>query len=123
MIPSTFLVMPRWWHEGQNWLTQLPELVESQCRSWRLEIAGEPWHGSNALVVPVRRGTEALALRLTPPGDNVASEVAALRFWNGRGTVRSLDADVAAGATLLERLDGARSLNNIPWPTPSFGRR
>jgi len=117
MIPSTFLAMPRWWHEGQNWLTQLPELVESQCRAWRLEIAGEPWHGSNALVVPVRRGAEALALRLTPPGDNVASEVAALRFWNGRGTVRLLDADVAAGATLLERLDGGRSLNDLPLTT------
>lgn len=112
MIPSTFLAMPRWWHGGQNWLAQLPGLVESQCRVWRLEVAGEPWHGSNALVVPVRRGTEALALRLTPPGDNVASEVAALRFWNGRGTVRLLDADVAA-VTLLERLDGARSLNDI----------
>lgn len=117
MIPSTFLAMPRWWHEGQNWLTQLPLLVESQCRAWRLKIAGEPWHGSNALVVPVRRGAEELALRLTPPGDNVGSEVAALRFWNGRGTVRLLDADVPAGATLLERLDGARSLEDIPLTT------
>ncbi len=116
-IPSTFLAMPRWWHGGQAWLTQLPELVDRHCRAWRLEIAGEPWHGSNALVVPVCRGSEPLALRLTPPGDTVASEVAALRFWHGRGTVRLIDADVAAGITLLERLDGDRSLRDIPLVT------
>lgn len=109
--------MPRWWRGGQDWLGQLPELVEAQCRAWRLEIDGRPWHGSNALVVPVRRGAEALALRLTTPEDDVATEVAALRFWDGRGTVRLLDADVAAGVTLLERLDGARSLNDLPLPS------
>ena len=112
-IPPSLLAMPRWWHGGQKWLKQLPQLIESQCRTWRLEITGDPWHGSNALVLPVSRGTEPLALRFTPPGDDVAGEVAALRFWDGRGTVRLLDADVAAGVTVLERLDGARSLRDI----------
>lgn len=112
-VPPTFLEMPRWWHGGQEWLTQLPATVDRHCRRWRLAIDGEPWHGSNALVVPVCRGDERLALRLTPPEDDVATEVAALRFWDGRGTVRLIDADEPAGVTLLERLDGERSLNDL----------
>lgn len=114
IVPPTFLEMPRWWHGGQEWLAQLPRLVDEHCRRWRLEIDGESWHGSNALVVPVRRDDEPAALRLTPPEDDVAAEVAALRFWDGRGTVRLLDADEPAGVTLLERLDGGRSLNDLP---------
>lgn len=113
-VPPTFLEMPRWWHDGQDWLARLPRSVDEHCRRWHLEIDGDPWHGSNALVVPVRRGDEPLALRLTPPEDDVAAEIAALRFWDGRGTVRLLDADEPAGVTLLERLDGGRSLNDLP---------
>ena len=113
-VPRSFLEMPRWWHAGQAWLAALPSLVETQCRRWQLEVDGAPMHGSNALVVPVRRHGSAMVLRLTPPQDDVAAEVAALRFWNGRGTVQLLDADVAAGSTLLERLDYSRSLNDLP---------
>lgn len=54
-------------------------------------------HGSNPLVVPVRRDNEPLALRMTPPSDNIADEVAALTFWAGRGTVQLIDTDLAAG--------------------------
>lgn len=83
------------------------------CRRWRLEISGEPAHGSNALVFPVRQGVSMFVLRLTPPGDDVAEQVAALRFWAGRGTVELVDADVDAGAMLLERLDDTRSLLHV----------
>lgn len=71
-------------------------------------------HGSNALVVPVLRDREAFALRLTPPGDDVANEADALRFWDGRGTVRLLDCDEERGAMLLERLDGSHTLAAEP---------
>ncbi|GAA2111114.1 aminoglycoside phosphotransferase family protein [Microlunatus panaciterrae] len=116
--------MPRWWQGGGDWLDALPSLVADHCRRLQLELDGPPRHGSNALVVPVRRNGELLALRLTPPTDDVAAEVAALRFWDGRGTVRLIDADVAAGVTLLERLDGSRSLNDLPLTeaVPVLGR-
>lgn len=115
-VPPTFRAMPRWWHDdtGRAWLDGLPGRVAACCAAWGLEVDGEPAHGSNALVVPVRRGGEGLALRLAAPGDDVAAEVRALRVWAGRGTVLLLDADVAAGATLLERLDPARSLESEP---------
>lgn len=114
-VPLAFREMPRWWHDaaGREWLDRLPSLVAEQCRCWDLQVDGGPLHGSNALVVPVQRGAEAAVLRLAPPGDDVSREAEALRWWDGRGTVRLLEADVPARAMLLERLS-ARSLQSVP---------
>lgn len=114
VIPESFRAMPRWWHEGQAWLDDLPALVARCLADWHLTLDGEPWHGSNALVVPVRRGDERLALRLNPPGPEVAASIQALRFWRGHGVVNLLDADLDRGAILLERLDGDRTLAQVP---------
>ena len=114
VVPQAFLDMPRWWHDGAEWLAALPGTAEAVCRRWGLRLDGEPQHGSNALVLPVRRGDELLALRLTPPGPEVGEQVAALRFWAGRGTVRLEAADLAAGAMLLERLAMDGSLRALP---------
>ena len=108
--------MPRWWDDsaGREWLESIPGRVEGQCRHWSLSVDGPVMHGSNALVVPVHRGEEPLILRLAPPGDDVAAESAALRLWDGRGTVLLFDVDVDNGAMLLERLDHGRSLAGQP---------
>ena len=123
-VPQSFLDQPRWRRGDQGWLTELPLRVEAQCRHWSLERDGPLLHGSNALVVPVRRGGAELVLRLCPPSDDVAAEVAALRFWAGRGTVLLIEADPAGGAVLLERLDGSRSLSRLPLSeaVPVLGR-
>lgn len=104
-IPQSFLEMPRWWTEGTKWLADLPRAIRSQCEHWNLRVAGELAHGSNAIVVPVVREGAAFVLRLTPPGTGVAEQVHALKFWDGRGTVQLIDADIEHGAMLLERLD------------------
>jgi len=106
--------MPRWWHEGADWLEALPGTAEAVCERWRLNPEGAAMHGSNAIVLPVRRDGVPLALRMTMPDKRKADEVRALRFWNGRGTVRLLEADAGMGASLLERLDGQRSLAQLP---------
>jgi streptomycin 6-kinase len=113
-LPQTFLDMPRWWHEGEDWLEALPGIVEAVCRRWYLTPDGPVMHGSNAIVVPVIRDDEALALRMAPPDARARDEAHALRFWDGRGTVRLIDADLDLGASLLERLDGTRSLSTLP---------
>ncbi|TDE99191.1 kinase [Occultella glacieicola] len=108
--------MPRFWHAEAplvQWLDELPEQVARACRAWGLEPDGGARHGSNALAVPVRREGERLILRLGPPGDDVAAEVRALTFWDGRGMVRLFDADVPRRVTLLERLTGD-SLETVP---------
>lgn len=96
--------MPRWWNDGQEWLASLPAEVQSQCERWDLRFDGGLAHGSNAIVLPVRRHGEPLALRMTPPGPDVTEQIHALRWWDGRGTVRLLEADAGRGAMLLERL-------------------
>ncbi|GAA3287159.1 aminoglycoside phosphotransferase family protein [Dactylosporangium vinaceum] len=113
VVPAALRAMPRWWHAGTEWLDTLPALAAEQCRRWGLRVDGAVMHGSNALVIPVARGGERLVLRLAPSAAEVAQQVAALRFWAGRGTVRVLDADPARGAMLLERLDGP-SLREVP---------
>ncbi|WP_460811226.1 aminoglycoside phosphotransferase family protein [Microlunatus endophyticus] len=115
-VPDSFREMPRWWNDrrGRGWLEVLPSMVSDQCRRWGLEIDGSSLHGSNALVVPVRRGPQGYMLRLAPPGDDVDQEAAALRFWDGRGTVRLFDVDPISRAMLLERLDSSRSLQSEP---------
>lgn len=116
VVPQSFRDMPRWWTEGPAWLDALPALVRSYCSSWGLTVTGGLAHGSNAAVVPVDRGGEPFVLRLTPPGPDVAEQVEALRFWDGRGTVRLIDADAAGGAMLLERLTIGGSLRDLPVP-------
>jgi streptomycin 6-kinase len=113
-LPPSFLAMPRWWHEGEAWLAGLPGSVAEMCRRWSLEPDGAPMHGSNALVLPVRREREPLALRMTLPDARTTDEIRALRFWDGRGTARLFDADPIVGASLLERLDGELSLSRLP---------
>lgn len=113
-LPVAFLEMPRWWHDGQHWLHTLPETTEAICRRWNLTTEDEIRHGSNAIVIPVRRNGEPLALRMAPPDDRNRAEVRALQFWNGQGTVRLVDADTDIGATLLERLDAEHSLGVRP---------
>ena len=111
--------MPGWWHDqpGREWLDEIPDQVSEQCRRWDLEIEGDPMHGSNALVVPVRRHHDLAVLRMSPPGDDVTEEAAALTWWAGRGTVRLLDVDVDARAMLLERLTASHSLQLEPLST------
>jgi streptomycin 6-kinase len=113
-IPAGFRMMPRWWQDGTDWLDALPDLVADQCGRWDLTPEPDVRHGSNALVVPVRRGCERLALRLSPPGDDVAREAAMLQFWDGRGTVRLLDADPERRALLLEWISPGRPLADLP---------
>jgi len=113
-LPDSYWAMPRWWHEGSTWLDRLPETVRALCERWCLTLDGAVSHGSNAIAVPVRCHGEPLVLRVTPPDAGTVDEVRALRFWAGRGTVRLLDADPAAGASLLERLDSERSLDRLP---------
>lgn len=113
-VPETFRAMPRWWVDGSDWLDALPQLVAEQCDRWGLQLDGRAWHGSNALVVPVLRGGEPLALRLLPPREDVVAESAALTFWDGRGTVRLVEVDPDTNAALLERLDGSTDLTSQP---------
>lgn len=113
-LPQSYLDMPRWWHGGRDWLDDLPAAVATQCQRWNLVIDGPVQHGSNALIVPVQRGDEPLMLRMFPPDRSTTDEVAALRFWDGRGTVQLIEADTSVAAMLLERVEPGRPASLLP---------
>jgi streptomycin 6-kinase len=100
--------------EGQAWIAALPALVDRLCRQWRLQVEdGGAARGYHGVVVPVRRGAERCMLKLTWPAERTVEEARALAAWKGQGAVLLLDADPAAGALLLERLDPTRTLDSL----------
>ncbi|WP_067813173.1 aminoglycoside phosphotransferase family protein [Actinomadura kijaniata] len=100
---------------GRRWVAGLPGLAADLLERWELRPDGEPRHGWASLVVPVRRADGGAAvLKLQLVDEENAGEAAALRAWDGRGAVRLLAEDAGRGALLLERLDAARSLADLP---------
>lgn len=114
-IPPAFVaeVIAERGEAGQKWLDALPAKFDALCKSWDLVIDGEPSHGHLGLVVPVRRGNENYALKITWPDETARQEILALQTWNGRGAVKLFNAEPGDGALLLERLDNSRSLEQI----------
>lgn len=104
---------------GMRWLRELPVQCERYLQRWQLthDPAGGRrwWSGHTAVVLPVRcsDGTEAV-LKLSLPRHEARREADALAVWNGRGAVRLLDTDTTEMVLLLERLDGNRSLLDVP---------
>lgn len=99
---------------GADWLRTVPRRITEALARWDLVVDGAPRTGWTAIVVPVRRGDEPLALKVTWPHTDGAHEHLALRRWGGEHAVRLAAADPAAGTLLLERLDADRDLNALP---------
>lgn len=100
--------------EGRRWLEALPRLVADVLREWGLARDGGLRHGHCGIVLPVRRGGEPLALKLTRVDAWNAHEAVALRMWAGDGVVQLVDARPEEGVLLLERLDPDRDLRTAP---------
>jgi streptomycin 6-kinase len=113
-IPQTYRDQPRWWGGGAEWLESLPLAIETQCRRWALSIDGPAQHGSNAMAIPVQRAGQPLMLRMFPPDPTAVSEIRALQFWDGRGTVRLIEADSEIAAMLLERAVPGTAASGLP---------
>jgi streptomycin 6-kinase len=100
--------------EGRAWIAALPALLDRLCRRWRLQVEdGGAARGYHGVVVPVHRGPQRCVLKLTWPVERTVDEAGALAAWRGRGAVLLLEADVEAGALLLERLDAIQTLERM----------
>jgi streptomycin 6-kinase len=95
---------------GSAWLDGLPAHLSECADRWRLTIA-PPFPLSYNYVAPALRadGTHII-LKLGVPNAELASEIAALRHYGGRGAVRLLDADPGRGVLLLERIEPGTTL-------------
>lgn len=102
--------------EGSAWLASVGSVLDDACRRWSLEPdeGASPAYGDSALVYPVRRGSERLALKVTTHLKDARNEASLLRLWDGRGMVRLVDADPARGLFLMERLATDHTLHDVP---------
>jgi streptomycin 6-kinase len=98
---------------GAHWSARLPRLLAEVLDHWKLEPLGPGTTGWTAVVLPVRRGEERLALKLVWPHIEARDEPLVLRTWNGGGAVRLVAADPGRGALLLEALDPTRDLGSL----------
>ncbi|MFF4363724.1 aminoglycoside phosphotransferase family protein [Streptomyces sp. NPDC001604] len=100
---------------GRAFIAGLPERAERFLDLWRLRLDGPSMHGRCALVLPVLRADGSSAvLKLQDLDDETAGEPVALRAWDGEGAVRLLESDAGTGTLLLERLDPAQRLADLP---------
>jgi streptomycin 6-kinase len=104
---------------GRAWLASLPDLIRGRLENWQLTPdlppGALPWNGHGGVVIPVRQPDgEPAALKIAFPHDEARLERHALALWRGRGAVALLASDAGTCAMLLERLDGGRSLADVP---------
>jgi streptomycin 6-kinase len=98
---------------GAEWVTTVPRLLDDALERWGLVVDGAPRTGWTAVVVPVLRDGERLALKVGWPHHDGTLEHLALRTWGGDGAVRLLAALPSDGVLLLERLDGDEDLSEV----------
>lgn len=99
---------------GRSWIGGLPRLVGSVVREWDLTLVGPPRTGTVGLVWEVcrRDGTPGM-LKVSWQDAETRHEAAALRRWDGNGSVRLVQSCDDAGALLLERLEAPTSLLSL----------
>ncbi len=99
---------------GRRWLAELPLLLEDCAERWGLTIAPPFPELSYNYVAPAEMaGGEEIVLKLGVPNAQLAGEIAALRAYDSRGSVRLIDADADQGVLLLEKLVPGRTLSAL----------
>jgi streptomycin 6-kinase len=100
---------------GREWLDRLSGLIAAYERRWAIRVAPPFANLSYNYVAPaVRDDGSRVILKVGVPHPELASEIAALRLYDGRGCARLLEADPEHGALLLERLMPGTPLLDLP---------
>ncbi|MHB8685509.1 MAG: aminoglycoside phosphotransferase family protein [Dehalococcoidia bacterium] len=96
--------------DGTAWLRRLPALLRAAEERWEIRLQ-EPFPLSYNYVAPALRadGGSAVVKAGFPPRET-RNEIAALRHFDGHGSVRLIDADPERGLLLLERIEPGTAL-------------
>ncbi len=115
-LPERFIqtVQATWGEPGRQWLCALSALLEDCAVRWSLTLLPPFPNLTFHYVAPAvtADGTQ-MVLKAGVPSPDLQQEAAALRFYDGWGSVRLLDADPDAGILLLERLRPGQVLTTI----------
>jgi streptomycin 6-kinase len=99
---------------GVEWLGKLPALLADCAQRWSLtpDLPFAPL--SYNYVLPALRADGArVVLKAGVPERELLAEIEALRLFDGRGSVRLLDADPDRGVLLLERIEPGTPLTAV----------
>lgn len=99
---------------GRIWLDDLRSILMQCAMRWSLTIGPPVQNLSYNFVAPATRADgRATMLKVGVPHAELNREILALKHYNGRGSVRLLDADPAIGAILLEQIAPGRMLSEL----------
>jgi streptomycin 6-kinase len=101
------------------WCAALPEMVELYCRRWQLELDQALSGNSSRVFIGRQHGSRGVVLKLTPDRAIANEEATALRAWAATPhAVDLLDADLEAGALLLENIEPGTKVSDEPQVPP-----
>ena len=99
---------------GAVWLERLPSIIAGCAQRWSLTVLPPFADLSYNYVAPaVRDDGTHVVVKAGVPHPELFREIAALRWYDGRGIVRLLDADPEDGVLLLERLEPGTPLSDL----------
>jgi len=115
MLPFEFIQTIRntFGSDGRAWLAALPHLIDEASRRWGLTNIQPVSNLSYNFVAFAERSDEDVVLKIGVPNRELTSEMSALRFFDGKGTVRLLEADDEGFMFLLERLQPGETLATL----------
>jgi len=123
-LPSEFIstITNTFGADGESLIANLPALIEEASQRWGLtDIQPVPDLSYNFVAFahspsPTGRGARGegnVVLKIGVPRDELTSEMAALRLFNGEGACQLIDADEEKGFLLLERLKPGVMLSTL----------
>lgn len=99
---------------GTEWLNRLPAIIADCERRWSLTVLPPFAPLTYNYVAPaVRADGSPAVLKVSFPEPQVQAEIAALRLFDGSGSVRLLAADPEEGILLLEQLRPGTPLSTL----------
>ncbi len=108
--------------DGERFLANLPALIDEASARWGLtNVQPTPnlsynfvaFATSPSPLAPLPQGEGDVVLKIGIPREELTSEIAALRLFNGDGACQLIDADEEKGFLLLERLRPGMMLSTL----------
>ena len=114
-LPSDFIqtIQNTFGDDGRTWLVALPDLTDQAARAWGLTNIQPVSNLSYNFVAFAKHLNEGVVLKIGVPNRELTSEMTALRFFDGKGAVRLLEADQERFMFLLERLKPGEMLATV----------
>lgn len=99
---------------GKKWLEDLPQIIKFHEKKWELKVF-PPFHLTYNYVAPAHapNGKQVVLKISFPDNHQFITELEALKFYDGNGSIKLLQADKENSAILLEKAEPGLRLREI----------